>query len=130
MVKPSLQSTQEYGRFELCQFNRNVTKTKNLERSMKRHGFIPAYPIHCDKRSNGSLLIKAGHHRFEVAQRLGIPLYYVVSDDDATIHELETSTNGWTSTDYMESFIKCGKPSYQELKDYHIRTQIPLSVCI
>lgn len=66
-----LLSTKDYSRFELCQFNRSVAKTKNLRDSMKEHGFIPAYPIHCTLKG-GKLQIKAGHHRFEVAQELGL----------------------------------------------------------
>ncbi len=129
MSPPKLLSTLDYSRFDLCQFNRNVQKTRHLRDSMKRHGFIPAYPIHCEVLGS-RLLIKAGHHRFEVAQDLGLPVYYVISNDVATIHELEKATTRWSVTDYLESHVKCGKPDYIVLQNYFHETGIPLGLCI
>lgn len=130
-MKPNyLHSTKDYTKFELCQFNRNVEKTKHLRESMKKHGYIPAYPIHCVKLPNGRLQIKAGHHRFEVAQELGIAVYYVVSDDIATIHELEKSTIQWSQKDFMQSFVRCGNEHYTRLQEFHNRTGMPLGICI
>lgn len=128
-MNPKLMTTKDYSRFELCQFNRNVTKTKNLRESMKQYGFIPAYPIHCVAKGS-RLLIKAGHHRFEVAQELGIPVFYVVSEDAATIHELEKATTRWSVTDYLESHVRCGSEDYKKLKEYHDETGIPLQMCV
>jgi hypothetical protein len=130
-MKPNcLHSTKDYTKFELCQFNRNVEKTKHLRDSMKKHGYIPAYPIHCVKAASGKLQIKAGHHRFEVAQELGIAVYYVVSNDDATIHELEKSTIQWSQKDFMQSFVRCGNTHYIRLQEFHERTGMPLGICI
>ncbi|MDD5037054.1 MAG: ParB N-terminal domain-containing protein [Methylococcaceae bacterium] len=123
-----LNATKNYGLFELATFNRDVSKTKKLEASMKQHGYIPAYPLHVTRNGNGKLLIKAGHHRFEVAQRLGLPVFYVICEDTATIHELEGSTILWRLKDYLQSFSRCGMADYQSIADYTERTGIPL-VC-
>jgi hypothetical protein len=128
-MTPKLMSTKDYSRFDLCLFNRSVAKKKDLRESMKDHGFIPAYPIHCEAKGS-RLLIKAGHHRFEVAQELGIAVYYVVSEDTATIHELEKATTRWTVEDYLESYIRCGNEGYIALKEYHEETGIPLGMCV
>jgi hypothetical protein len=130
MKRNVLHSTKDYSKFELCQFNRSVEKTKFLRESMKKHGFISAYPIHCNSGEAGRLLIKAGHHRFEVAQELGLAVFYVVTEDAATIHELEKATTRWSLYDYMESFAKCGSDAYAKVKEYHERTGIPLQQCI
>lgn len=127
--KPTLQSTTDYAKFEICQFNRKVEKTKYLKESMKKHGYIPAYPIHCVKLPNGKLQIKGGHHRFEVAQELGIAVFYVVSDDDADIHEIEDATNRWSQKDYLDSFVNCGHSDYIQLREFHERTKLPLGIC-
>lgn len=127
---PKLQTTKDYSKFELCQFNRSVTKKKHLLASMKEHGFIPAYPIHCTRTAGKMLQIKAGHHRFECAQELGIPVYFVVSDDDATIHELEKATNKWRMADYLESHMRCGNAAYRRLYEYHSETGISLNMCV
>jgi len=129
--KPRLQATVDYEKFELCDFNRDVRKTKRLEASMKRHGYIPSYPLHCLRGSNGKLRIKAGHHRFVVARKLGLPVYYVLGDDTATIHELERATVPWSPADYLESYVRSGdKPAYNAVREYHQRTGIPLGLCV
>jgi hypothetical protein len=127
---PKLLSTKDYAGFLLCQFNRNVEKTKYLEQSMKAHGFIPAYPIHATRTADGRLQIKAGHHRFEVAKSLGITIYYVISNDEATIHELEKATTTWKQKDYLTSFAKCGLGDYQIVAEFFERTGISLGHCI
>lgn len=127
---PTLQSTKEYSRFELCQFNRNIQKTKYLKESMQKHGYIAAYPIHCERGVGNRLRIKAGHHRFEVAQELGLAVYFVISEDSAGIAELEWATNKWTIQNYMESYSRCGLPDYVKVAEYVERTQIPISLAI
>lgn len=127
--KLTLLMSTDYAKFELCQFNRNVEKTKALEASMKKHGFIPAYPIHVVRDGN-RLMIKGGHHRFEMAQKLGIPFYYIICEDEATIHELEDATTKWNQSDYLESFIKCGVEDYRTVKEFHQSTGIALGMCI
>lgn len=125
-----LQSTSDYSRFELCDFNRSVTKKRFLRQSMEDHGFIPAYPIHTIKGEGNRLLIKGGHHRFEVAQELGLPVYFVVSDDVATVHELEKATTRWTLSDFLQSHVKCGREDYAKVARYHEQTGIPLHHCV
>lgn len=122
--------TNNYGRFELTPINRQVKKIKNLENSMKKHGWLAAYPAHVVRNGNGKLQIKAGHHRFEVAKKLGIPVKYVESQDDASIHELEAASRKWTAEDYLDSFVRAGKSAYITLREYWERTGIGLRCCI
>lgn len=130
MSAPKLMKTSDYSKFELCQFNRDVRKVKYLRKSMQNHGWIPAYPLHVRRNSRGKLEIVGGHHRFTVAQELGIPVLYVVSDDDATVHELEKATVHWSAQDYLASFVRCGYEQYRALEEYHNRTGITLQACI
>jgi len=125
-----LQHTKKYDLFELCYFNRDVKKTKQLEKSMKEHGYIQAYPLHCVKNGSGQLQIKAGHHRFVVAKMLLLEIWYVVCDDDASIHELEAASQNWTPADYLTSHVRDGRDSYEVVREYHERTGIPLQHCI
>lgn len=125
MSSAKLTATKNYDLFELLRFNRDVMKTKALEKSMKTHGFIAAYPLHVVRNGNGKLKIKAGHHRFVVAKKLGLPVWYVICDDGATIHELENATTKWTLNDYLQSFCRCGMEEYQRVADYMERTGIP-----
>jgi hypothetical protein len=123
-----IQQTTSYEIFEMHEFNRDVHKIKDLEKSMRTHGYIPAYPLHVQKNGGGKLKVKAGHHRLFVAKKLGIPVYYVICDDLATIHELEKSTNTWSMSDYLASWCRVGKEDYIEVRNYCTRTGISLSI--
>jgi len=126
----ALHSTKRYDLFELCDFNRNVQKTDRLEKSMRAHGYLIAYPLHCVRNGNGKLKIKAGHHRFVVAQKLGLAVWYVVCEDNATIQELERSTMPWTLADYHDSYCRLEIASYLAVEEYVARTGIGLSQAV
>jgi len=123
-----IEETMDYDMFELHEVNRDVMNNKELEDSMRKHGFISAYPIHVVKGSNGRLRIKAGHNRFVVAKRLNIPVKYVICDDAATIHELEKATKPWAITDYLASWCRAGKVEYLEIRNYNTKTGIAVSL--
>jgi hypothetical protein len=124
-----LLTSTDYDQFEMLGFNRDVIKTRKLEISMKQHGWIPAYPAHVIKEE-GKLKIKAGHHRFCVAEKLGIPVVYVICNDNSSIHELETSTVKWSIQDYLTSYVRLGDPDYEAVQRFQQRTGISLSACI
>ena len=124
-------ATKDYGLFQLHDFNRNADKLRYLEESMRKHGWIEAYPMHVFNNGKGKLKIKAGHHRFEVARKLGIAARFAVCDDTATIHELERATRPWNLKDYLVSHLREGKnAAYIEVDQYQRETGIGLSNCI
>ena len=126
-MKDQIQQTTEYNRFELLGFNRDVGRLKHLETSMRNYGFLGAYPLHVVVNGNGKYKIKAGHHRFTVARKLGIPVKFVICDDGGvTIHELEKATNKWTAADYLNSYMRQGNPHYAEVDRYRRRTGVPM----
>ena len=130
MGKMVLESN-NYSKFELLEFNRDVHKTRYLEMSMMKHGWIDAYPAHVVRNpKTGKLQIKAGHHRFHVAQNLRIAIKYVECRDEATIHELERSTTPWKLKDYLISYVRLGKSAYDRVLAYHQETGINLGACI
>lgn len=122
--------SRDYGKFELMPINRDIYSTRYLEESMKEHGFLDAYPIHCIKNGSGKLLIKSGHHRFVVARKLGIPVKFVISNDTASIHQLEKTSKKWNLRDYLISYYRAGYPDYKFVNDFQERTEIPLYACI
>jgi len=125
----SIATTTNYEMFQLLDFNRDVRKTRKLEESMKKHGYINAYPLHVVKE-NGKLKIKGGHHRFTVASKLGLPVAYVVCADNASIHELEAATVKWNLEDYLISFVRLGDPDYIKVQQYCNRTGIGVGQAI
>lgn len=124
-----LEITTNYDLFELSDFNRDVTKTRKLEATMKREGWVPAYPLHVRARSNGTYLIVGGHHRFKVAQKLNLPVIYVVCADSLQNYEIEDSTNPWQFGDYLSAYIHLGDVDYVQVQELHNKTGIAIAAC-
>ena len=126
-----IKATIDYKMFEMLPFNRDVERIKFLETSMRRYGFLDAYPLHVVKNGNKKLKIKAGHHRFTVARKLHIPVKYVVCDDGGvSIYELEKATRQWKMDDYLSSYCRQGLPEYLKVQKYKRETGIALGMCI
>jgi hypothetical protein len=126
--KNTLYQTTEYQAFEMHVHNRDIHKTKELESSMIRHGYIPAYPLHV-KRTKHGFAIKAGHHRFHVASLLKIPIWFVITEDEADITDLENATNTWSSGDFIDSIVRGGNKDYEMLKCFKEKTGMSISNC-
>jgi hypothetical protein len=65
----------------------------------------------------------------EVAKKLGLPVFYVVTNDTATIVELEASHRRWSLDDYLTAFHREGSADYSSIVEWGMRTGIPLSCC-
>jgi hypothetical protein len=125
-----IMESKDYGMFGMMPFNRDVKRTKYLESSMKRHGWIDAYPMHVVQEGSRKFKIKAGHHRFVVAKKLEIPVKFVVCDDDTTIYELEKASLRWSMQDYLDSHCRNEKPEYLRVKEYCEESGISLQLAI
>lgn len=126
-----IKQTSDYSIFNLHLLNRKVKedtkKFKNLLVSMRKQGFINATPLHCNLDWRGRLVLKAGHNRLRAAQLLGIPVLYVISEDTATIQEIEPCGPGqWVQADYLDSYSKQGLESYVVIKRFMQQTGIGL----
>jgi hypothetical protein len=119
-----------YSKFEMTEFNRDVRITKRLEASMLKHGWIDACPLHVIRNGGGKLKIKQGHHRFIAAQNIGIPVKYVECRDDATIFDLEATTVRWSMQDYLVSHCRTGKKEYLKVRQYCDESGISLQLAI
>jgi hypothetical protein len=123
----TIRQTKNYGMFELHKFNRDIGNIKPLIDSMKKHGWIDAYPMHCVHGENGRFVITGGHHRFEAAKHLGIPVKFVVCKQKVDPSEIEPSATPWSLRDYFESFCRSGNRDYLLVKQYMAETGISLS---
>jgi hypothetical protein len=129
-MQEKIQETTNYELFELDQLNRDVKRILPLMDSMHAHGFISAYPLHVTKGKRGKLKIKAGHHRFIAAKSVGIPVKFVVCDDESTIHELERSSQKWTLEDYLTSYVRANNPAYHSLKLFKEQSGLSTRSCL
>jgi hypothetical protein len=113
--------------FELLNINRDVDKIEFLMALMAREGWCDAYPLNCYQLTNGKLVIKDGHHRFEAACNLGIPIKYVVCNDGLTIYEIDRATQKWDMADFMNSYSRGGSAEYEKVREYCKRTGISIA---
>ena len=67
---------------------------------MDEHGFDEGLPIRCIRNGNGKLKITHGHHRFHVARKKGLPVWYIVANNDIPLFESEASAHSWDVRDF------------------------------
>jgi hypothetical protein len=111
-IVAALLYTQNYDLFVTHEFNRPLHDNPVLESSMKAHGFMPSSPIQCIRIAGGKLKIVRGHHRFSIAKRLGIGVWYVIDDSNTNIFELEPGGQVWTVPDYVAAYAAAGYKDY------------------
>lgn len=122
-----IRETKMYDKFTFHILNRDINpaKLKKLKASMRKHGWIPAYPIHT-YIDNGRLIIKDGHHRYIAAKELGIEIKYVICSDNATLYEINDPACEWKLKDYFKSYCRDDNDEYNFVKQYSDDTGISL----
>lgn len=126
-----VQETRNFNKFVLAPLNRKISRhnIEMIKESMKEKGFRNANAVDVI-RINGKLVLQGGHHRFMASQELGIPLKYILSEDQITPHELEDATKMWDLGDYLHSWVQEKKSEYKRVEEFHERTGIALSMCL
>lgn len=128
---PKVQVTKNYRLFTRSDDNRPIDEKKHrrLKLSMQKNGFLEAFPIVCRRNGAKALEVRDGQHRLMFAEFLGLPVYYLVTDQDFTIAEINGTAKVWAIVDYARNYAVAGKTDYQELLDFHELHGIPLSTC-
>jgi hypothetical protein len=84
---------------------------------MRKYGFLRCFPMACYKRGS-KWIIKDGQHRFEVAKKLMLPVWWVESPEDFDVAETAAGQKIWVAADYVNRFIRRGIKSYIELQEF------------
>jgi hypothetical protein len=97
--------------------------------SMRAHGWLEPYPMHVVSR-NGRFFIIDGQHRFKAAQSLGLPVLYVVGNDDTriSVSDINVAQSAWNHFDFACSYANQGNPHYIKLLDFSKRHKLPLGI--
>jgi hypothetical protein len=103
----------DYDMFTLSTYNREVSLSKKLLESVKDNDLTQFNPI----LVNDKLVIIDGQHRFMVCRELGIPIYFIISDDvmvdDASA--INQATKNWSTIDHILHYYKRGFDTYIKL---------------
>lgn len=104
---------------------RDATKLRKLEASMRKYGFLP-FPI-LVRRTGDKFKILDGQHRFAVAQKLDLALYFVETErDDIVIAECAAAQSSWRVFDYIATYATQGNKHYEQLIQFAKETELPL----
>ncbi len=135
MEHRTVEITNDYGQFTFSIKNRDVdlkkSKAKKLRQSLKEHGWIPSFPMTVYKNGNDKFTILDGQHRFSIARELGMPVKYVVVDQEFDISQINNTQDTWKLKDYLTRWQRAGKKNYFEIEEFmEIHPNVSLSMTI
>ena len=125
-VKPNC--TTDYSLFIPNPHNRESHDNFKLLESMKKNGFLCAYPIHVATAPGGKFMIVSGHHRFKYAKMLGLPVYFIIDDTPVSVPEMEQTSLSWNLRDQVVGFAREGNAEYQTVLRFQKKHELPLTV--
>lgn len=104
--------TRDYNKFKLLRCNRPIRFNGALERSMRHENKLHLYPITVDREFN----IIDGQHRFDIARRHNLDLYYQV-DEHAEIDAIPGLQTGraWSLVDFLHFYLHRGVKIYEQI---------------
>jgi hypothetical protein len=115
VTQPSEEGQHDYDQFKLSSFNRDPSHYKKVKESIEENDYTMYQPILVDKSMN----IVDGQNRFLACKELGLPIYFIVSQE---IHiyaaaEINQASKNWGAMDYARHYAQRGKEAYVELLD-------------
>jgi len=126
-MKPKLESTTDYGMFEMHPCNRPLAEKPELEQSMKTHGFMPSGAIHVRKNGSGKFKVIRGHHRLHCAKRLKLPVFYIVDETEVDIFDLEGDSRvAWNMPDFTAARAAAGDKACAQLLEFQRKHHLPI----
>jgi len=125
---PKVSVTKNYRLFGRSQENRplDVKKHRKLLLSMQQYGFLPCYPIVCQRNGGKELVIKDGQHRLMFAEKLGLPVYYIVEEVDFDVATINCTAKTWALQDYAQKHATNGKKMYRAGMEFAEEHKLPL----
>lgn len=123
--------TTDYTLFKQLEGNRNLNQ-KKISRIVKdiESGIdmLPYCPIIVDT----DFYVVDGQHRLYIAQQLGKPVYFVVSQQ-LTLHEVakvNSNTERWKGSDFIHCYLTQGNEHYKKLQEFIDTYDVPISVAL
>ncbi len=120
--------TNNYDLFSFMPNNRGINNSfvNRLITSIKKIGYIESKPITVDS----NLTIIDGQHRFHACKKMGIPVFYEISeniDKNSAIISLNSTQNIWRLKEYVDYHASNGLQCYKELQDFENKYKLGIS---
>jgi hypothetical protein len=94
---------------------------------MQQYGFLPYFPIACVRNGEKHLIVQDGQHRLAFAEKLGLPVFYMV-DQPFDIARVNGTQEKWATRNYAETFAAQGKQAYAQGLEFADRHGISVGV--
>jgi hypothetical protein len=124
--KVDVLKTNDYSLFNLFSFNREIKQShvKELVESMKKYGFQGSLQVVYTSCIDGvkRYYVADGQHRLFAAKQLGLPIKFEIvklktkKECINFVAELNTTSSGWVSANFLDSFSDLGTSEYVKLK--------------
>lgn len=124
--------TSDYSQFAFSAENRPLNtahpKFRRLVESMKKHGWLPSFPMTVTRDGAGKYIIIDGQNRFTAAKSLKIPVLFVCCDafNEINVSALNDTQRAWSMVDHVGSRAEQGDSNYVYLLEFVKRTGIPV----
>tara|TARA_R110002167_G_scaffold81296_1_gene222659 strand:+ start:1500 stop:2228 length:729 start_codon:yes stop_codon:yes gene_type:complete len=130
-----IKKSNEYKNFVTIIGNRKISKRKvdrikfDVENGLN---LFPYCPIIVSDNEKGTYNIIDGQHRFTASIELGKPIYYVVANDIKLrdIARMNSNTDKWSNTDFLDCYIQLGIEDYKTLKAFIKNYNISLRIAV
>lgn len=123
-------STKDFSLFILRDDNRDKISSdhlKAIKQSISECNLLYMRPIIV----NESMEIIDGQHRFLAAKALNVPIYYEIQKDVTPMHMVRLNTSrSWSSSDYLNFYVKNGYQEYIKLNNYMKSHDLPINVVL
>lgn len=126
-----VQYSDNLDKFRIMPSNRPIDykRVDRLAEDMANRNLLKLYPIVIDSMYN----IRDGQHRYMAARKLGLGIYYIVSDD-ADIEDIAMANRNvstWKPEDYLHHYCRQGRSAYLEADRYLRNNEIiPIGVLV
>lgn len=120
--------TKDYSKFKNIDGNRKITPAhvEKLVAAMERRNLLEYFPV----LVNEKMEVIDGQHRLIAAAKLDYPVTYEVVPglELEDVMSINTNSKGWSTMDFIDTYIKLGNPYYEQLKKFIKRTGFGVSL--
>lgn len=132
MATPKIQFRKDYETFTLLTGNRIVNKSKidKIKGDINSGlNLLPYCPVIVFEKDN-LLHIVDGQHRYYVSKELGLPVYYVVSEELNLfqIATMNSKQDKWKEKDFLKCYMELGVEDYKILNDFIAEFKVGIAV--
>jgi len=134
-----IESTNDYTRFVYDVRNRPIDRrhVEELFYAIEENNLLEDFPIVCEMRDDGTLVVLDGQHRLEAAKLHEVPIYYKVSRrmKFSDVTSVNNSTMGWTNLAYLHRWVRDSRLQYLRFKKFiddnpHVRFDYAITLCM